>query len=235
MNKEELLLNLKDNLNIELSEDKFLKLNKYYELLKEWNNKFNLTTIIDEKEVYLKHFYDSLCLSLVTKLDRNIKVCDMGTGAGFPGIVLKIVFDKLDMTLIESNNKKCTFLNEIIKKLDLKNIKVECNRIEDYAKNNLEVFDIVTTRAVSRMRIISELGIPMLKLNGLFLPLKSHIDDELEESKNIVKLLGGNIEGIYNYNLPDGLSIRCIPIIKKIKESPNGYPRVYSQILKKVI
>ena len=235
MNKEEFILNCDETLNISLTKEKIDLLNKYYELLVLWNKKFNLTRIIEYEEVLLKHFYDSLCLTKVVNLDDRISICDMGTGAGFPGIVLKIVFDNLNVTLIESSNKKCTFLNEVIKELDLKNIKVECKRVEEYALNNLERFDIVTTRAMSNMRIISELSLPMLKVGGKFLPLKSHVHDELEEAKNIISLLGGKIDYICEYNLPIINDMRSIPVIIKNKSGKNGFPRAYNKILNDII
>ena len=235
MNKEEFINNCKTELKIDITNKQMELLNKYYDLLVEWNNKFNLTTIIEYNDVLLKHFYDSLCLSLVTNLNRNIKICDMGVGAGFPGVVLKIIFGELNITLIESSNKKCTFLNEVIKTLELKNIKVECTRVEEYANKHLEEFDIVTTRAMSNMRIISELALPMLKIKGEFLPLKSHVEDEMKEANNIIELLGGKVKSVNVYNLPIENDLRSIPIIIKEKSSKKGFPRAYSRIIKDII
>ena len=233
MNKEEFINCLKE-LNIDLNDEILNKLDKYFKLLVEWNNKFNLTTILEEKSVYLKHFYDSICIVRTGLIEnKNIKLCDFGTGAGFPGIVIKIFFPNIIVTLIESNNKKCIFLNEVIKELELKNIEVINTRMEIYSKNNRESFDIVTCRAVSHLKIISELAIPLLKNNGYFLPLKSNIDNEIIESKDILNKLYSKIENIISYELPIENSKRNILIIKKIKETDLKYPREYNKIIKK--
>jgi len=231
MNKEEFIRICKSELNIEISEEVFTKLKKYHEMLVLWNQKFNMTTILEEKEVLLKHFYDSLCLVKAVELNDHT-LCDVGTGAGFPGLVLKIIFDNLKITLVESNGKKCNFLKEVIKELDLKNIEVINQRAEEYAIKNIEKFDIVTMRAVSDLRIIAELGLPMLKIDGIFCPLKAHIGNEIEKSQNIINLLGGKLESIINYELPIENSTRTIPIIKKEKSSKEGFPRNYSRIVK---
>ena len=233
MNKEEFINSIKE-LNLEINDEILCKLEKYFKLLNEWNDKFNLTTILEEKDVYLKHFYDSICIvkSNLIKND-NIKLCDFGTGAGFPGIVIKIFFPNINVTLIESNNKKCVFLNEIIKELNLNNIEVINTRMELYSKNNRELFDIVTCRAVSHLRIISELAIPLLKVNGYFIPLKANIDDEINESKNILNELDSNIEDIISYELPIEKSKRNILVIKKNRVTKTKYPREYKKIIKK--
>ena len=140
MNKDEFVLECK-NIGISIDEDILNKLDLYRNLLVEWNNKFNLTTILEEKDVYLKHYYDSLCLSLSTNLN-NKNICDFGTGAGFPGIVLAIIYKDSNFTLIESNNKKCNFLNKVKEELNLKNVTIICDRTENYGKNNRELFDI---------------------------------------------------------------------------------------------
>ena len=232
MNKEEFIKSIKE-LNLEVNDEILSRLDKYYKLLNEWNDKFNLTTILEEDSVYLKHFYDSICIVKTNLIkNENIKLCDFGTGAGFPGIVIKIFFPNINITLIESNNKKCTFLNEIIKELNLNNIEVINDRMELYSKDNRELFDIVTCRAVSHLRIISELAIPLLKVNGYFLPLKSSIDEELIESKDILNKLNSKIEKIVSYELPVENSKRNILIIKKLKETNIIYPREYKKIIK---
>ena len=232
MNKEEFIKSIKE-LNLEVNDEILSRLDKYYKLLNEWNDKFNLTTILEEDSVYLKHFYDSICIVKTNLIkNENIKLCDFGTGAGFPGIVIKIFFPNINITLIESNNKKCTFLNEIIKELNLNNIEVINDRMELYSKDNRELFDIVTCRAVSHLRIISELAIPLLKVNGYFLPLKSSIDEELIESKDILNKLNSKIEKIVSYELPVENSKRNILIIRKLKETNIIYPREYKKIIK---
>ena len=233
MNKEDFIKEI-NSLNLEINDEILSKLDRYYKLLNEWNNKFNLTTILEEKDVYLKHFYDSICIVKSNLISNdNIKLCDFGTGAGFPGIVIKIFFPNINVTLIESNNKKCLFLNEVIKELDLKRIEVINNRMEIYTKKVRESFDIVTCRAVSHLRIISELAIPLLKVNGYFLPLKSNIDEEIKESNDILNKLNSKIENIISYELPIENSKRNILIIKKLKETNLIYPREYKKIIKK--
>lgn len=233
MNKEDFIKEI-NSLNLEINDDILSKLDRYYKLLNEWNDKFNLTTILEEKDVYLKHFYDSICIVKSNLISNdNIKLCDFGTGAGFPGIVIKIFFPNINVTLIESNNKKCLFLNEVIKELDLKSIEVINDRMEIYTKKVRESFDIVTCRAVSHLRIISELAIPLLKVNGYFLPLKSNIDEEIKESNDILNKLNSKIESIISYELPIENSKRNILIIKKLKETNLIYPREYKKIIKK--
>lgn len=233
MNKEEFIKYLKE-LNLDVDNEILNKLDKYFKLLVEWNNKFNLTTILEEKSVYLKHFYDSICIVKTNLIEnKNIKLCDFGTGAGFPGIVIKIFYPNINVTLIESNNKKCIFLNEVIKELELKNIEVINTRMELYTKKIRESFDIVTCRAVSHLKIISELSIPLLKINGYFLPLKSNIEEELNESTEILSKLNSKIENIISYELPIENSKRNILIIKKISRTDDKYPREYNKIIKK--
>lgn len=234
MNKEEFIKLCGSGLDIEINEEIYSKLKKYHEMLVEWNKKFNMTTILEENEVLLKHFYDSLCLKKAIDLNKQ-SLCDVGTGAGFPGLVLKIVFSDLNITLVESNGKKCTFLKEVIKELKLNNIEVINERAEDYALKNIEKFDIVTMRAVSDLRIIAELGLPMLKIGGIFSPLKAHIGNEIVKSQNIIKILGGKLEKVINYELPIENSTRTIPIIIKEKSSEEGFPRNYSRIVKQPI
>ena len=220
-------------LGIEVTEEKLNKLDKYYDLLIEWNEKINLTAITKKEDVYLKHFYDSLTLIKGYDLTKKIKVCDVGTGAGFPGIVLKIFFDNLDITLVDALNKRITFLNTVIGELNLKNIQAVHSRAEEFAKNNIEEFDLITSRAVAKLNVLNELCIPMLKIGGYFIPMKANIDEELEKSKNSIKILNSNIENIITFNLPIEGSIRNLVIIKKISKTDNKYPRKFDQIKKK--
>ena len=217
-------------LGIELDQEKLNKLDKFYNLLIEWNNKINLTRIVEKEEVYLKHFYDSLTLFKVIDLNKELSLCDVGTGAGFPGIVLKIVFPNLKITLIDSLNKRINYLNEIIKELDLKDIEAIHTRAEDYAKNNREKYDIVTSRAVANLKLLSELCIPMVKVNGYFIPMKANVDEEIIESKNILKELNSNIEHKETFTLPIEESIRNILLIKKIEKTNSKYPRRIDKI-----
>lgn len=212
-------------LGIELTSQQLEKLNQFYELLISWNQKMNLTRIIEKEDVYLKHFYDSLTLSKVIDLKQDLTLCDVGSGAGFPGIVLKICFPNLKITLLDSLQKRVNYLNEIIKELDLKNIEAIHTRAEDYAKQNREKFDIVTARAVANLKILSELCIPMLKVNGLFIAMKANIEEEIENSTEILKKLDSKIEKIETFYLPIENSIRNIIMIQKQKITNNLYPR----------
>lgn len=212
-------------LGIELTSQQLEKLNQFYELLILWNQKMNLTRIIEKEDVYLKHFYDSLTLSKVIDLKQDLTLCDVGSGAGFPGIVLKICFPNLKITLLDSLQKRVNYLNEIIKELDLKNIEAIHTRAEDYAKQNREKFDIVTARAVANLKILSELCIPMVKVNGLFIAMKANIEEEIENSTEILKKLDSKIEKIETFYLPIENSIRNIIIIQKQKTTNNLYPR----------
>ena len=231
MNKEEFLLNCKKN-NINIDEDKYNKLYLYYELLNEWNNKFNLTNILKEEDVFLLHFYDSLIFSKYIDLN-NKKLCDFGTGAGFPGMVLALLNESLDVTLIESNQKKCTFLNEIKKELNINNVNVICDRVENYSSKNREIFDIVTCRAVTSIPIIIELSTSLVKVGGLLAPLKTDCKEEINKYKYLLNEFNLKLDNIKEYNLPINNAIRMIPILKKIKETDKKYPRNYSTIVKK--
>ena len=212
-------------LGIELTSQQLEKLNQFYELLISWNQKMNLTRITEKEDVYLKHFYDSLTLSKVIDLNQNLTLCDVGSGAGFPGIVLKICFPNLKITLLDSLQKRVNYLNEIIKELDLKNIEAIHTRAEDYAKQNREKFDIVTARAVANLKILSELCIPMVKVNGLFIAMKANIEEEIENSTEILKKLDSKIEKKETFYLPIENSIRNIIMIQKQKSTNNLYPR----------
>ncbi len=220
-------------LGIELTSQQLEKLNQFYELLISWNQKMNLTRIIEKEDVYLKHFYDSLTLSKVIDLNQDLTLCDVGSGAGFPGIVLKICFPNLKITLLDSLQKRVNYLNEIIKELDLKNIEAIHTRAEDYAKQNREKFDIVTARAVANLKILSELCIPMVKVNGLFIAMKANIEEEIENSTEILKKLDSKIEKIETFYLPIENSIRNIIMIQKQKSTNNLYPRRIEKIKEK--
>lgn len=230
MTKEEFILECK-NINIDITEEVFSKLDKYKELLIEWNNKFNLTTIIEEKDIFLKHFFDSLYLSI--ECDFNDKeICDIGTGAGFPGMVLAIVFNKGNFTLMESNNKKILFLEAVKAELNLNNVNVISARAEDYGKKNREIFDVITCRAVSALNIILELSTSMLKVNGHFIPMKSNVDEELNNAKSNIDKLSYKLIKKTEYELPIENSRRTILIFEKYKKTDSKYPRNYNVIKK---
>lgn len=214
-----------NNLGISLTEEQLNKLNQFYELLIEWNQKINLTRITSKEEVYLKHFYDSLTLFKVIDLYKAETLCDIGTGAGFPGLLLKIVFPNLNITLIDSLQKRVNYLNEIISNLSLENIVVYHMRGEDYARLNYEKFDIVTARAVSNLKVLSEICIPLVKVNGYFIAMKANADDELKNSKEIIRKLNGNIEQVEKFLLPKENSTRTLIMIKKLSPTNKKYPR----------
>ncbi len=231
MNKEDFVIEI-EKLNIKLSEYQINLLEKYYELLISWNKKINLTRITEKNEVYLKHFYDSLTLIKAIDLNKNLYVCDIGTGAGFPGIVLKIVFPNLKIVLVDSLGKRIEFLNEVINKLNLTNIITINERAEIYIKNNIEKFDLITCRAVSKLNIISEICIPGLKINGYFIPMKAQIDEEIKNIEFINKL-SCKIENIISFKLPKENSTRNLIIIKKIGKTNILYPRSFEKIKKR--
>lgn len=217
-------------IGINLTEYQLNQLEKFYELLISWNEKMNLTRIIEKEEVYLKHFYDSLTLTKVIGLNKNLTLCDVGSGAGFPGIVLKIAFPNLKITLIDSLQKRVNYLNEIIKELNLLEIKAVHTRAEDYAKNNREKYDIVTARAVANLKVLSELCVPMVKENGNFIAMKANVEEELEESQEIIKKLNSKVEKIETFYLPIENSIRNIILIHKIAKTDQIYPRKIDKI-----
>ena len=233
MNKEQFINELK-KINIDISVDILSKLDKYYQILVEENQKYNLTAITEENQVYLKHFYDSLCIIKIINLE-NQYLLDIGTGAGFPGLVLKIVFPNLKIDLLDSTNKKCLFLQKVIDTLELKNITVINARAEEYAKENREIYDIVTSRAVAPLKHLLEYSIPTLKVNGNFISLKSNIEEEIKNINNYYNKLYLSQEEIIKYELPYEHSLRTLYKVTKTKETPLIYPRIYSQIKKKDI
>ena len=230
MNKNEFVEYCK-NKNIILNDKQIEQFSLYKDLLIEWNKKFNLTTIIKEEDIYLKHFYDSILLSKYYDLN-NKSICDIGTGAGFPGMVISILYPNSKITLIESSQKKVMFLNEVKKQLELNNVEIINTRAEDYGKNNREIYDIVTCRAVSALKIILELSISLLKINGIFIPMKSNVDEELNEAKNKISLLGYEQIKKYDYVLPIENAKRTIIVFKKNKKTDLKYPRNYNIIKK---
>lgn len=233
MNKEQFINELK-KININISVDTLEKLNTYYKILVDENNKYNLTTITEEQDVYLKHFYDSLTIIKIIDL-KDQYLLDIGSGAGFPGLVLKIVFPNLKIDLLDSTTKRCLFLEKVIKELELKDIKVINARAEEYAKENREKYDIVTSRAVAPLKHLLEYSIPVLKINGNFVSLKSNITEEIKNIKNYHNKLFLNQETIINFELPYESSLRTLYKVTKYKKTPEIYPRVYSQIKKKEI
>ena len=232
MNQNSFIEELK-KINIELTQKQLDQLERYYELLVEWNEKINLTNITEKEQVYLKHFYDSLTISKVIDFNNIDNLCDIGTGAGFPGLVLKIVFPNLKVTLVDSLNKRINFLNEVINELNLNEITTVHSRAEEFAKQNIEKFDIVTARAVAHLSILLEYSIPMVKINKYFVAMKGIISEELEESKNSLKILNSKIIQIEKFKLPIEESNRTIIKIEKMDKTNKKYPRKNSDIKKK--
>ncbi len=212
-------------LGIDLTEEKQQQLEQFYQLLITWNEKMNLTRITEKEEVYLKHFYDSLTLVKELDLTQELTLCDVGSGAGFPGIVLKIVFPNLKITLLDSLQKRVNYLNTIIQELGLENIKAIHQRAEEYAKEHREYYDIVTARAVANLKTLSELCIPMVKEQGIFIAMKANATEELKESEEIIKILGGKIENVESFLLPIEESCRTLITIRKLKKTNSMYPR----------
>ena len=232
MNQNKFIEELK-KMDIELTDNQLKQLEKYYELLVEWNEKFNLTNITDKEQVYLKHFYDSITLDKIINLKEQDSLCDIGTGAGFPGLVLKIVFPNLKVTLVDSLNKRIIFLNEVIKELKLSNIEVYHDRAEDFARKNIEKFDIVTARAVAHLSVLLEYSIPMVKINKYFIAMKANIETEIEESSNALEKLDAKIVEIEKFKLPLEESNRTIIKVEKLRKTNKKFPRKNSEIKKK--
>lgn len=201
----------------------------YYRLLVEWNGRMNLTAITDEAGVYLKHFYDSLTLALYSNvLNEEVSLCDVGAGAGFPSIPLKIALPHLRVTIVDSLNKRITFLNEVVKELGLKNVTCCHDRAEDFGQKLAyrEQFDVVTARAVARLNLLSEFCLPLVKQNGCFVAMKSvNIHDELEQAKKAFGVLGGQVDKVHSFDLPNDAGQRHIVTIKKVSSTPKQYPR----------
>lgn len=205
----------------------------YYEMLYETSKVMNLTTIVELEEAYIKHFYDSLLMSKVVDLTKELKLADIGTGAGFPGLVIKIVYPNLKVTLIEPIGKRCKFLQSVIDRLELKDIYVINERAEDAVKKYRESFDIVTARAVASLNILSEICVPFVKINGLFIALKgSSYQEEIDNACRAVGKLKVKLTKKVLLELPLKLGERSILVYKKTESTPNIYPRLYAKIKK---
>lgn len=231
MNKDEFIKET-TLLGINLTDEELAKFEEYKELLKEYNKKFNLTSITNDNEIYLKHFYDSLCITKAKELLNASSLLDIGTGAGFPGIPVAIVNKDIKITLVESNKKKCEFLKVVKDSLNLQNVEIINARAEDFAKTNREKFEVATSRAVANLSILLELEFPALSVGGVLIALKSNVQEELENSKSILKELNGTIKNTIEYTLPYEESKRTLLIIQKQLPTNSKYPRQYSQIIK---
>ncbi|MFI8576931.1 16S rRNA (guanine(527)-N(7))-methyltransferase RsmG [Rossellomorea aquimaris] len=213
---------------ISLSPEQLNQFERYYELLVEWNEKMNLTAITEKEDVYLKHFYDSISAAFYVDFTKVTTLCDVGAGAGFPSIPLKICFPHLHISIVDSLNKRITFLNHLSDELGLDHTNFYHDRAETFGKNKAhrEKYDMVTARAVARMSVLSELCLPLVKKGGLFVAMKaSNVKEELSNAKKAIGMLGGQTDKMYSFVLPEEESERNIVKIDKVKETPNKYPR----------
>ena len=223
---EKIMIEYGKKINIKFTKEQLTKFYEYMNLLLQWNEKINLTAIIEPKEIILKHFIDSLTINRYLK--ENSKLADVGTGAGFPGIPLKIVRPDLKITLVDSLNKRINFLNEVITRLNLKEISTVHSRIEDFGKNKeyREKFDFVTARAVANLSVLSEYLLPISKVGGKCICMKgSNVEEELDTGKNAIKILGGKINCIDQFELPESDISRNIIVLDKIKNTSAKFPR----------
>lgn len=211
-------------IGIEISQENAKQFYKYMKLLLEWNEKMNLTAITDPEEIILKHFVDSL--TIMPYLSNANTILDVGTGAGFPGLPLKILEANKEFTLLDSLNKRITFLQTVISELELKNVQAIHGRAEEYISQKRESYDIVTSRAVAKLNVLIEYMLPFVKVGGRCICMKSfEIEGELKEAKKAIEILGGKIEKVDEITLPTTDIKRKIVIIKKIKNTPNKYTR----------
>ncbi|NRD77415.1 16S rRNA (guanine(527)-N(7))-methyltransferase RsmG [Bacillus sp. BRMEA1] len=227
MNVEQFALTLKEK-GIELTDQQLEQFDTYYKTLVEWNEKMNLTAITEKSDVYLKHFYDSISAAFYFDFTAPLTLCDVGAGAGFPSIPLKIVFPQLQVTIVDSLNKRISFLNHLATVLKIENVQFIHDRAETFGVNPIfrEKFDLVTARAVARMSVLSEFCLPLAKVGGHFVALKAlHAEDELKTAQKAISTLGGKMEKVFTFTLPLEESERNIIIIKKEKQTPKKFPR----------
>ena len=227
MNEQQFIEALKEK-GIVLTDTQIAQFKKYFELLVEWNEKMNLTAITDLEGVYLKHFYDSISASFYFDFTKVTTVCDVGAGAGFPSIPIKICFPHLHVTIVDSLNKRITFLNHLSEQLKLENVNFVHARAEEFGQNAKyrEQFDVVTARAVARLSVLSELCVPLAKNGGYFVALKAAAGpDELKDAKKAISTLGVELKEEFAFLLPVEESERTLYVFDKVKNTPKKYPR----------
>ena len=217
-----------ETLGIQLTDVQKKQFDRYFELLIEWNRVMNLTGITEYDEVNLKHFTDSLTIVRIKEMKNVSTLIDVGTGAGFPGIPIKIAFPNIKVTLLDSLNKRIKFLNQVVEELDLKDVVTLHGRAEDYAKKQeyREQFDLCVSRAVANLSTLSEYCLPFVKKEGCFISYKSaDSDEEIQQSQNALDILGGKIEKVDTFMLPGSDMGRALVMVEKVKNTPKKYPR----------
>ncbi|WP_428910280.1 16S rRNA (guanine(527)-N(7))-methyltransferase RsmG [Niallia sp. Krafla_26] len=227
MNKEQFITSLAEK-GIALTPLQVQQYESYYETLVEWNEKMNLTAITEKEDVYLKHFFDSVTAGFYYDFNRPLKICDVGAGAGFPSIPIKIAFPTIKVTIVDSLNKRINFLQHLADGLKLENVQFIHDRAETFGHlpEHRESYDVVTARAVARMSVLSELCLPLVKKGGVFIAMKgAGGGEELQAGNKAISLLGGQVKESYSFTLPVEESERNIYIIEKVKSTPKKYPR----------
>ncbi len=218
---------LKSN-GVELSDHQIAQFNQYYQILVEWNKKMNLTAITEKEEVFVKHFYDSITAAFYFDFNQEVHICDVGAGAGFPSIPLKICFPEMKVTIVDSLQKRIGFLNHLAANLGLSGVSFYHDRAELFGRNEQfrQHFDIVIARAVARMSVLSELCLPLARTNGIFIAMKgSNAGQELKDADSAIELLGGKVERMETFDLPDDNGERNLIFIQKKRKTPKKYPR----------
>lgn len=227
MNEQQFIQALAEK-GIHLSDRQIQQFRTYFELLVEWNEKMNLTAITDQQEVYLKHFYDSISAAFYVDFTQPLEVCDVGAGAGFPSLPMKICFPEMRVTIVDSLNKRIQFLKHLSSELGLNHVEFVHARAEEFGQKPVyrEKFDVVTARAVARLSVLAELCVPLVKVGGRFVAMKAaSAQDELKDAKKALTVLGVEKNDQFNFQLPEENSDRTIYIFSKIKSTPKKYPR----------
>lgn len=236
MNFQDLMKEAAKDVDMDLTDKQYEQFIKYMRLVQEWNQKINLTTIIEDEEFIKKHFIDSIKAFKSNELKEAKTLIDVGTGAGFPGLPIAIMNENIQVTLLDSLNKKINFLNLVVNELGLKNVKTIHSRAEDGAndKNLREKFDIAVSRAVANMAVLSEFCLPYVKVQGCFIALKGPaVEDELKDCRNALGVLGGKLKEVIKIDIEDTDLKHNIVVVNKIKECPLSYPRKAGSITKK--